>query len=745
MINIKNFLKKKPSPAYRFRWYLYVLVFVMTFLGVYIIHLDIQVREQFEGKKWALPARVYARPLELYAGLRLTPEALTEELKILGYRKEREPYDTGQYWENGTIFLITTRPFKFWDAPEPSRTVRVKFVGDLVESIVEVKPYRQLVLLRLEPKLIGKIDPSHHEDRILMRLEDMPQHLINALVAVEDRQFFEHWGISIRGLTRAIYQNLKAGKRVQGGSTLTQQLVKNFYLTSERSFKRKINEAFMALLLEWHYTKEEILETYLNEVYLGQAGKRAIHGMGLAARFYFNRPLQEIDLAQSALLVNLVRGASYYNPQKHPERAKARRNLVLDVMAQQGKITPEQAERAKEAELTVTNEKSESRFPYPAFLELVRQQLHQDYNEKDLSEEGLQIVTTLNPFIQKAAEKAMSEGLVNLEKRRRNARKLQGAMIVTSTQSGEILAMVNGKKTNYAGFNRPLKARRQIGSLIKPAVYLTALEQSRTYNLITQLDDSPYQYESQWGGKIWEPKNYDGKDHGQVYLFRALANSYNVALVRLGMNLGLERIYDTLENLGIEPKHLGAKDKFKHYPSRLLGTLELTPFEVTQMYQTIASGGFRVPMRAIRDVLNPRDGKALQRYALSVEQRFDAGPIFLINYTLQKAVREGTGRHVARKLPKELILAGKTGTTNDLKDSWFAGFSTDLLTVTWVGRDDNKPMGLTGGSGAMAIWGDFINTVRPRSLPPVFPDSVEWRFVETGENQVERIPFIVAQ
>ncbi|MEN8215303.1 MAG: penicillin-binding protein 1B [Pseudomonadota bacterium] len=717
---------------YSFRWRWLMLFIVMIFLGYYVIPLDIQVRSQFEGKKWELPARVYARPLEFYTGKHLSPENLSEELKTLGYQNISPPNKPGQYEYRENDFLITTRGFEFWDIPEPSRTVQVRFLDDKVISINELEQERPLALLRLEPQLIGKFYPTHNEDRILVRLKDVPPALIDALVAMEDRQFYEHRGISIRGLARAVVANFRAGKRVQGGSTLTQQLVKNFFLTSERSFKRKFNEAIMAVLLEWHYSKKEILEVYMNEVYLGQAGKRAIHGMGLAAQFFFNRPLEELKLPEFALLVTLVRGASLYNPRKHPKRAKARRDLVLDVMALNGKISGEEAKRAKEAPLGL--EKNTGSM-FPAFFELVRRQLRQYYEEKDLDlhSEGLQIVTTLDPVIQKAAEKAMVEGLEKLEGKRSEAEDLQGAMIVVGSQNGEVLAMVNGKATHSVGFNRPLNAKRQIGSLVKPAIYLAALEQSDIYNLTSLVDDTPYQLKTQ-SGKIWKPKNYGGRSHGHVPLYHALAHSYNLATVHLGMDgLGLDKVTNTLKRLGLDRE-------FEMLPADLLGSIALTPLEVTQIYQTIAGHGFRSPLRAIRDV-STHDGKPLEHHPISVKQCFSAAPVFLLNYALQKAVREGTGRYIARKsLAKDLVLAGKTGTTNNSMDSWFAGFGSDLLTVTWVGRDDNKPMGLTGASGAMVIWSDFINALSPRSEAPLTPDGVEWRRVDS-----KRFPFIVDQ
>lgn len=726
---------KRPMPrrtGFHFRWRWVALILILGFVAYYTISLDIKVRDQFEGKRWALPARVYARPLELYTGMRIAPQTLEQELKALGYRKASSPNEAAQYRRKRNNILITTRAFKFWDSTEPSRRVQVRFVGNQIKSMSELKPNRRLTLLRLAPRLIGKIYPSHHEDRILVRLPEVPQTLIDALISMEDRIFYEHWGISPRGLARAFLANIKAGKNVQGGSTITQQLVKNFYLTPERTFKRKINEAIMALLLEWHYTKDQILEAYLNEVFLGQDGNRAIHGMGMAAYFYFGRPLDELKLPQLALLISLIRGASIYNPRKHPKRAIERRNLTLDVMAAQKKITVSEAKQAKAKSLDITKKATESRFPYPAFIGTVRHQLHKDYKEEDLRSEGLQIFTTLDPFIQKKGEQVMIKGLKKLERQRRKTRNLQGAMVVTNSTNGEILALINGKNPHYAGFNRPLNAVRQIGSLVKVAVYLAALEKSRTYDLTTRIDDTPYIWKDEKTGEVWRPKNYDHRLHGRVPLIRALVKSYNLATVHLGMELGLNHIQKALRRLGVE------RD-FRMYPSVLLGSLALSPLEVAQMYQTIAGGGFRTPVRAIRAVLN-HEGQPLKRYAVSVPKAFDAAPVFLLNYALQKVVRKGTGRKVGKTLPSKMILAGKTGTSNDLRDSWFAGYGSELLAVAWVGRDDNKPMGLSGGSGAMVIWGDFMKTVGRRSVAPVTPSDVQWR-----SKGGERMPFIKSE
>jgi penicillin-binding protein 1B len=714
----------------RLRWR---LLFFFTLLSslpliVYAISMDGKVREHFEGKRWALPAHVYAQPLELYTGMILSPQDFINELDAVGYQKTEQIQNPEEFSQKGQTVSLMTRAFKFWDTDEPSRSLQVQFENNRVKSIKNLNAQDQSPLVRIKPRLIGKIYPTHNEDRTLVQLSEVPPLLIKALLAVEDRSFYTHYGISLRGLLRAILKNTEERELVQGGSTITQQLVKNFYLSPERTFKRKFNEAIMSVLLEWHYTKEQILEAYLNEVYLGQDGNHSVHGMGLASRFYFGRSITNLKLPEVALLASLVKGASIYNPRKHADRALRRRNMVLDLMVEQNMISEGESEIAKIEPLGIIEKSESSESSYPAFLELVQNQLRADYREEDLRSEGLQIFTTLAPFIQTQAEKAMIEGIKQLERENRSTRKLEGAVVVTSTENGEILAFVNGRDPNFAGFNRPLNAVRPIGSLVKSAIYLAALEDSRRYSLTTLLSDAPYEWKDKKSGTIWKPQNYDSRFHGQVRLYTALANSYNLATVRLGMNLGLEKIKETLERLGVE------RD-FQMYPAALLGSISLTPLEVAQMYQTIASGGFRVPLRAIRNVLT-HEGKPLQRYELSVEQHFDPAPIFVLNYALEKAVRNGTGKVIAKTLPEDMVVAGKTGTSNDLRDSWFVGFGSDLLTITWLGRDDNKPIYLSGGQGAMRVWGDFVKKVKPQSLAPTVPNRIFWQWIDYASGKI---------
>ncbi len=690
-------------------------------LSAFTLYLDHVVRTEFDGRRWALPARVYARPLELFAGAKLDPGQILEELTLLHYRAGSSPLNPGSYARQGNDLDIVTRPFTFWDGPQPALPLALHFADGRLATLQNLRTGAPVTLARLDPLLIGSIYPAHNEDRVLVKLDEVPADIINGLIAVEDRKFYTHHGIDPRGMTRALWSMLR-GHGVHGGSTLTQQLVKNFFLSPQRTLQRKFTEVLMALLLELHYSKHEILEAYINEVYLGQEGDRAIHGFGLASSFYFGKPLSELSLSQSALLVGLVRGPSYYDPRRHPKRALDRRNLVLKELLQQGYINPAQRADATASPLGVTEKPPSGASPYPAFLELAHRQLRHDYHENDLRSEGLQVITTLDPEIQNAAEQALSSRLARLEKDLRlPTNTLEGAVIVTNSQTGEVQAVVGDRDPRFEGFNRALDAMRPVGSLIKPAIYLTALGQPDSYTLATLLDDSPLTVHEP-GSKDWSPNNYDRQFHGLVPLPLALANSYNVATVRLGLAIGLPPIMDTLHSLGIE------RD-LPQYNASLLGADSLSPIEVAQMYQTLASGGFQVPLRSIREVLDA-SGRPLQHYPLAVNQVIPPAPVYLLTYALQDVVSDGTAADLKRYVSPDLHAAGKTGTTEDLRDSWFAGFTGDHVAVAWVGRDDNGPTGLTGATGAMTVWGKTMAQLDQEPLNPPPPDNIELAWID---------------
>ncbi|APZ43451.1 penicillin-binding protein 1B [Acidihalobacter ferrooxydans] len=710
-------------PRRRLWWALAVLAVMAAGVGGYVAYLNHLITSQFEAKRYALPARVYAAPLELYAGARLDAAAVGRALRLLKFeRTGKGAAQPGTYAVQGDGYLIHTRGFTSPDGNEPSRTLAVRFAQGRVASVSTVSG-RTVALARLSPLLIAKIYPLSHEDRILVRLDALPPLLPKALVAVEDRRFYLHHGVDPVAIGRALVVDLRARRFVQGGSTLTQQLVKNFYLSNRRSLWRKFNEAIMAVLLELHYDKRTILETYLNEVYLGQDGQRAIHGVGLASEFYFGKPVQQLDTAQIALLVALVRGPTYYDPRRHPARALARRNRVLRELHAAGELDAASLRRAQAAPLGVIAKPPSSVTPFPDFLDLVRRQLGRDYRAQDLRTQGLVIYTTLRPLVQVAAQRAVDQGLRRLEARRDIKRDtLEAAAVVTSVENGEVYAVVGGRRANFDGYNRALDARRSIGSLFKAATYLTALEQPQRYTLATLLDDSPLHVRTGQGQQVWSPLNYDRRNHGKVPLMDALVHSYNVSSARLGLDLGLPAVIRTAHALGI-------KQPIAEYPAILLGAVPVPPLEVAQMYQTLAAGGYRAPLRAIQTVVDPR-GNSLQRYPLKIERAAPESAVYLLDAALHDVTRRGTARSLKTLLPAGLEVAGKTGTTNDLRDSWFAGFGGNAVAVVWVGRDDNRPAGLTGATGALPIWAAIMRGINAQSLHITQPADVTWTTID---------------
>ena len=524
-----------------------------------------------------------------------------------------------------------------------------------------------------------------------------------------------------------MWTNVRAGGMVQGGSTITQQLVKNFYLTSERSLSRKVKEALMALILEYRYSKNEILEAYLNEIYLGQNGANAVHGFGLASEFYFGSTLKDLPLEQVASLVALVRGPSEYDPRRYPDRALQRRNLVIDEMVMEGYITADQA-RSNSQTFKCHSPHARSSNLYPGFLDLVKRQLRQDYREENLTSEGLRIFTTLDTQVQDTLEKTVTTKLDQLEKLP-HANNLESAVIVTRRDSGEVTALTSGRENLAGGFNRALDAFRPIGSLMKPVVYLTALEYPDKYTITTRVSDSTIVVKGQ-NGTDWIPKNYDHKHHGSVALHTALAKSYNLATVRVGMDIGVARTAKTLKSMGVTRE-------LDLYPSLLLGASSLTPIEVTQMYQTLAGDGFSTPIKSIRAVVDT-EGKQLQSYPFTVKQAVDPAATYIVNTMLQEVMHEGTGHTAYDSFPKDYGLVGKTGTTNDAKDSWFAGYTGDYLSVVWVGRDDNKPIGLTGSTGALPLWSALMQQISTQPVNLIPPDNIKLVWVEPGSGLLTR-------
>ena len=702
----------------------YTFLLLLLSFASYLAFLDYTITSKFSGKVWSLPSYVYARPLELYKGLSISSTQLEQELKLANYKKVyRQPTLAGEYWQpESNQFQLISRHFTFADGEESSHFIRLRISQSKIIQLKKQQDNQPIDLVRLDPARIAGIYPQQAKDRQLIRLADVPDALVLALISVEDRRFYQHWGVDPVSIGRALLANVMAGETVQGGSTLTQQLVKNLFLSSERSLWRKINEAFMALLLELHYDKSLILETYINEVYLGQNASSAIHGFALASQFYFAKPLNRLRVDQLAMLVGLVKGASWYDPRRHPKRALARRNQVLKQMRKEQVIGKEQYADLINQPLQVVAKTSAYRNRFPAFIDLVMRQLKTDYAAEDLQSSGLKIFTSLDPSVQLAAEKSISRVIPALEQNGPQVSQLQTAVLIASPNNGEVQALLGDRRALASGFNRALDIQRQIGSLIKPAIYLAALQQP-AYTPASLLNDEPLRLKGR-DGSLWQPQNYDKKYLGNIPLFSALVHSRNVPTVRLGLAVGLKDIVATLKNLGL-------KKDVPPYPSIMLGALDLSPLQVASMYQTLAARGFHIPLRAIRSVLNAQ-GKELKSYPIDIKQTLDEKAVFQINQMLHQVTTSGTARFLKTQLAVDV--AGKTGTTDDLRDSWFAGFAENRLAVVWVGRDDNKSTGLTGSSGALRVWADIMRQLPLQSLQLDVPEGLKniWIDAKSG-------------
>ncbi|HET6545120.1 MAG TPA: penicillin-binding protein 1B [Rhodanobacteraceae bacterium] len=674
----------------------------LGFLGPYLVHLDGQVRNRFDDLSWQIPSRVYARPLELAPGLPLDADALEMELRFARYRSADDARVAGTYHRSGAHFTIARRAFVYLDGRERARRLDVVLANDRVGRLTDADSGAALGRARLEPGRIATLYGSLEQERRVVRLGEVPPLLVTGLQAVEDRDFKSHHGIDPGAIVRAAWANLRAGHVVQGGSTLTQQLVRNLFLDRSRNLLRKVNEALLALLIEARYDKRRILDAYVNEVFLGQQGAQAVHGFAAASDFYFGRNLRTLGPADIALLIGLVRGPSWYDPRRNPQRALDRRNVVLGEFFATGLIDAQTLSAARAQPLGVTAAGALPRDRFPAFLDLVRAELERDYPDAELNSAGLAIHTTLAPSTQLLAEDALGKALTALGKR---GAPLQAALVVTGARDGEVQAMIGGRDADQPGFNRALEALRPIGSLVKPFVYLVALAQPARYSLATPIEDTTVDL-PQRDGSRWRPENDDHQTHGRVPLIDALVHSWNLATVHLGLAIGVDKVRGLLESFGLDRA-------INPNPSLLLGAVDLSPFNVAQLYQYFAADGHALPLNAVRGVLDAH-GRPLARYGVKAGTGDYVTAARLVTYALQQVTTRGTAHAIADAGLGGLHAAGKTGTSDTQRDSWFAGFTGSHLAVVWVGRDDNKPTGLFGATGALKVWIELF-----RHLPSV--------------------------
>jgi penicillin-binding protein 1B len=657
--------------------------------AVEIVRLDRTVTQRFEGRLFRVPSRVFSAPTVLYPGIDAQRIELRGTLRRLG------------------------------------REVAIRLADGVIQDIVDVRDGTLLAAVLLEPERVGAYYGPDREQRELVRLEEVPSHLIDAVLAVEDQRFEQHPGIDFRRIGGALLANLREGRVAQGGSTLTQQLVKNFFLTPERTLQRKLREAAMALVIELRYGKDAILESYLNEIYLGQRGSTAVHGIGEASRFYFGKAARDLRVEESALLAAIIQSPNAISPFREADRALRRRNLVLRLMHRQGRIDDANLEAASAEPLrlaTVTKDRSEVRY----FLDALRRQLPDVYDADVLTAEGLDIYSTLDLRLQRLAARALREGLDDLERRdprlqgSDSARALQACLVALRPQTGEVLALVGGREYGASQFDRCTQARRPAGSVFKPFVYIAALEprpEGPTITLGSLLDDGPLRVVTPLGP--WEPENYDHQYHDLVSVRSALERSLNVAAARLGQTVGVDRVAEVA-------KRLGVASPLPLVPSLALGSADVSPLEIARAYATIANGGIRPEIRTFEDVVE-RSRRTLERHEIRFERVLDAGTAYLSISLLEGVVERGTARGV-RAAGLRGPLAGKTGTSDRERDAWFVGFAPELVVVVWVGYDEPRSIGLPASRAALPIWTRFVidatgGQLRGAFLPP--PEVVE--------------------
>lgn len=677
-----------------------------------VLYLYTAITIRFEGRLWTFPSRIYGAPYVVRPGDAIGAEPLARRLDRAGYaRVHGTPERPGQYRLLPSALDLIARPFPgATTAPLPT-VIRLRFDGGTLLRIQSGS--RNLDRVELEPELLALVFGPQHEERQVLRYEDLPKGFIRAVLAAEDARFFSHAGVDPLAIGRAGLANVRKGKIVQGGSTITQQTVKNLYLGQERTWWRKLRELPMAFILDLRYSKERILEVYVNEVYLGQKGSVAICGAEAASRFFFGRSLQDLDIAEWALLAGLVRNPGGYNPFQHPQRAIDRRNQVLSAMVEQGWLDAKEAERAKAEPLRLAS--GGAGYTRGAYVvDFVRAQLAEQYDPKVLAEEGLRIQTTLDTVVQDAAERALARGLEALERevpevrRQRSKRRLQGAVVVMDPRDGAILALVGGRDYQGSQFDRAVSARRQPGSCFKPFVYLTAFEaaiEGKDGGLTpaSVIEDAPIEWRS--GGKTWSPANYDGEFHGPVTVRTALEHSYNVPAAIAAREVGLDAIVHTAERCGF-PEGLA------RLPSLALGAQEVTPLELARAYCALANLGRQVAPQVIREVAS-RDGKPIERTRPVRKRAVGDVAAFLVTDILRGVLVRGTAA-ASSALGFAGDAAGKTGTTDDTRDAWFVGYTSDYLALVWVGYDDNAKTGLTGARGALPIWVDLMMRTRHR-------------------------------
>jgi penicillin-binding protein 1B len=712
---------------------LFVVPPVVYYCYSYYQSLENEVVTRFSGKRWDIPSQIYSDSLVVYPGANLRDDGFFQRLARLNYRQlpsaehvnGRGEYNYDPRKGKLVIFLHAfAYPFHEFDG----QLIEIRLnANDEITELSDRLTHKPIDTFELEPEPISGIYVGTWEQRRLVRLAQIPPALIDAILAAEDHRFYEHHGLDLARIVKAAWINVQQGHVVQGGSTLTQQLMKNFFLTQKRDWHRKLKEAVMAYIAERRYNKDEILENYINDIYLGQRGQEGIYGVWEASEYYFSKVPRDLTIGEMATIAGMIRSPNRYNPLRHPDAARSRRDEVLKLMLADGYISAPALGQAMaepiQARVTFT-ESNEA----PYFVDYVKHELAERYPPEVLTGEGLRIFTTLDIHTERTAEHAIQVNLAKLEKKHPRLRRkevsdrLEAALVAIEPQSGKIRAMAGGRDYRVSQFNRIVQSHRQPGSVFKPITYLAALEKTLSgearFRPTSMIEDAPFTW--YYGRMSWSPSNYKDRYFGEVTLQFALQESLNSATSRLAHEVGLHRVREMAKKLGF--------GELPPYPSIVLGGIEVTPMQVAKAYAILANGGLEVPPYAVTAVVD-KEGRVIEGHEIKAEQILPAELAYEMDYMLEQVIKHGTG-HDAIKAGFTRPAAGKTGTTNDEKDAWFAGFTPDLLAVVWTGFDKKEELDLTGAQAALPIWTTFMMDAevdRPVTDFPTPPGLSVWK------------------
>jgi penicillin-binding protein 1B len=697
------------------------------FFFSYYHSLENEVVTRFAGKRWNIPSRIYSDSAVIYPGQNLKDLAFFEKLARLNYHRvdpgkvrSRGEYSYDQKRGKLEIFLHSfSYPYRNFGGEIVELDVAR---NDVINSMDDPSSHKPIYSMELEPELLSGIFEGDWEQRRLVPLSQVPPAFIDAILAAEDHRFYEHHGLDLERTLKAAWVDLTSRHVRQGGSTLTQQLMKNFFLTRERSLQRKVKEAMMAYIAESCYSKDEILENYINDIYLGQRGQEGIYGIFEASQYYFSADPRDLTIAEMATIAGMISSPNRLNPLRHPDSARQRRNEVLTLMLADGYISKPAYDEAVQEPLHARETFTENN-DAPYFVEYVKKELAERYPPSVLTQEGLRIFTTLDVHTEKLAEKSVQQNLIDLEakhpklKRREENQRLEECLLSLEPQSGKIRAMVGGRNYQQSQFNRVTQSHRQPGSAFKIVTYAAAFDETLSggpdkFLPTSFIDDSPFTW--QYGNMSWSPNNYKDRFFGRVTLEFALEESLNAAAARIANTIGLDRVLAMAKRMGF--------GDLPPYPSIVLGGIEVTPMQLAQAYSIIANDGLEVQPYAVTAVVD-ENGKVIEGHELQARQVLSPQLAYIMQFMLQQVINHGTGAG-ARTMGFRRPAAGKTGTTNDAKDAWFAGFTPNLLAVVWTGFDQKEQLGLTGAQASLPAWTEFMKSAtasRPAlgfTMPP---------------------------